>query len=205
MGNETPVGRSEALDARSHDPFAWAPTFSLSNRLRRLAWSVSWTLLARWTPPPLHKWRTFLLRGFGARMHWTAKVYGSAQIWDPANLEMAPYSTLGPGVICYSMSKVRIGTRAVVSQRAHLCCGSHDISSRTFQLFSRPIDVRANAWVCAEAFVGPGVTVGEGAVLAARSVTFSSLEAWNVYRGNPAYAIRQRPQFDCDNDQDASK
>ncbi|WP_218062782.1 acetyltransferase [Phaeobacter sp. B1627] len=186
---------TEPLDATKADPFAGAPTFSMRNRLERAAFAFVWLLLASWTPPPLRRWRLWILRRFGAQLASTANVYGSARIWLPRNLTMAPHSTLGPGVQCYCMAPIRIGCHVVVSQRAHLCCGTHDILDARFQLRVRPIEIGDDAWICAETFVGPGVKVGAGAVLAARAATFIDLDDWTVYRGNPATAVKARQQF----------
>lgn len=185
-----------AAGIQNETPLDGRPTFSLSHRLRRAFWALAWTLLAAWTPPPLHRWRGIVLRAFGAKLHPTARVYGSVRIWDPTKLEMGPHSSLGPGVTCYSIATVSIGHHVVVSQGAHLCCGSHDIWSPSFRLIAKPVEIRPNAWICAEAFVGPGTVVGEGAVLAARSVAFDDLEAWKVYRGNPAVQVKDRPRFE---------
>ncbi len=81
---------------------------------------------------------------------------------------------------------------AIVSQRAHLCTAGHDIDQASFPLTAAPIHIAAYGWVAAEAFVGPGVHIGEGAVLGARSVSFRDLDAWAVYTGNPAKPVRQR-------------
>lgn len=178
-----------------NSPFDGAPSFSLRHRLLRLVWSVTWALLAAWTPPQLRRWRLFLLRVFGAKVHSSAQVYGSARVWYPPNLTMGARATLGRGVQCYCMAPIMVGAYAVVSQRAHLCTGTHDITNSFFQLQTRPINIGANAWICAEAFIGPGVTVGEGAVLAARAVTFGNLSDWIVYRGNPATKLKERQPF----------
>jgi putative colanic acid biosynthesis acetyltransferase WcaF len=151
-----------------------------------------WFVFASWTPPFMRAWRRFLLRLFGAKIDGTAIVYGSVKVWYPPNLEMAEHSCLGPRVNSYCMAKVRLEAHAVVSQGAHLCTGTHDIDNPYFQLTTKPITVEARAWVAAEAFVGPGVTVGEGAVLGARGVAFRDLEPWSVYAGNPARMIRKR-------------
>ncbi len=172
--------------------FRGAPSFPLSHRLHRAAWQVAWLLLARWTPPFMRPWRRLLLVLFGASVHPTANVYASAAIWYPPNLVMDAYASLGPGAICYAMDRIHIGERAVVSQRAHLCGGGHRIDDPGFSLFALPIDVGADVWIAAEAFVGPGVTVGRGAVLGARGVATRDLEPWTVYVGNPARPLRRR-------------
>jgi len=133
-----------------------------------------------------------LLRLFGAKLHPTANIYASTSIWYPPNLVMGPYATIGPRVVCYCMEMITIGERAVVSQGAHLCTGSHEIDDDSFQLFALPIEISKEAWIAADAFVGPGVRIGEGAVLGARGVTVKDLDAWTVYAGNPARALRKR-------------
>jgi putative colanic acid biosynthesis acetyltransferase WcaF len=168
-------------------------TFTLSNRLRRVVWLLVWTVLARWTPPPLHRWRIFLLNIFGARVASSAYVYASVSIWAPWNLEIKSFGTLGPKVRCYNIAPISVGRRAVVSQNSFLCTGTHNYADPAFPLTARPISIADRAWVCADAFVGPGVTIREGAVLAAAAVAFEDLNAWTVYVGNPAVVKRSRP------------
>lgn len=171
---------------------AGGPSFSLRNRLFRAVWLVSWALLAAWTPPPLHRWRRLVLMAFGAELDRSAKVYGSARVWYPPNLQMGPGAVLGPRVICYNMADVAIEEGAIVSQGAHLCCGTHEVDDAGFQLVARPILIASGAWIAAEAFVGPGVVVGYRAVLGARGVAFSDLAAGVIHVGNPARPLRAR-------------
>ncbi len=180
------------LDAERVNPLEGGPSFSFSNRLLRAAWNVCWALFASWTPPQMRGWRRFLLKLFGAQLGESSDVRGSARVWYPPHLHLHDRALLAERVICYNMAPITLGRAALVSQGAHLCAGSHDISSATFQLISSPIVIGAGAWIAAEAFVGPGVEVGEGAVLGARGVAFRSLDAWTVYGGNPAKALRSR-------------
>lgn len=180
------------LDAASSNPREGGPSFSLQHRIFRAVWGLTWALLGRWTPVPLHGWRRLLLKCFGANLHSTARVYPSARIWYPPHLHMGQHAVLGPDVICYCMDRITIGDFAIVSQGAHLCGGTHDPDDPHFQLVPKPITIGANAWIAAEAFVGPGVVVGEGAVLGARGVTVRNLAPWTIFAGNPAKAIRDR-------------
>jgi putative colanic acid biosynthesis acetyltransferase WcaF len=173
------------------NPFQ-GPSFSRRNRLIRLVWQIAWLLLFRPTPPPMHGWRCWLLRRFGARIAPSCHVYSDVDIWAPWNLQMAPHSCLGPRVICYSMAPVILGERAVVSQGVHLCTGSHDHESENFQLFARPIAIGADAWICAEVFLAPGVSIGEGAVIGARAVVTRDQPAWMVCAGNPCRPLKSR-------------
>jgi len=183
---------SAPLDASRSNPREGGPSFPLRHRLLRASWNLAWALLASWTPPVMHPWRRALLRLFGAKVHPTAGIYGSALIWYPPNLTMGPHSYLGPKSNCYCMAPISIGAYALTSQGAQLCAGTHDIDDPNFQLKTRPIIIGDHAWIAAEAFVGPGVTVGEGAVLGARGCAFRDLEPWTVYAGNPARLLRRR-------------
>jgi putative colanic acid biosynthesis acetyltransferase WcaF len=182
------------LDARLTNPREGGATFPFSHRIERFWWSLIWNALGIWTPAPFHAWRRLLAQLFGATIDKTAKIYPGVEIWYPRNLEMGPYSCLGPNVLCYSMDRIVLDAYALVSQRAHLCCGSHDVDSSVFQLFAKPIFIGREAWIAADAFVGPGVTVGDGAVLGACAVTMKDLDAWIIYIGNPARPLRRRLQ-----------
>jgi putative colanic acid biosynthesis acetyltransferase WcaF len=181
-----------ALDASKSRPLEGGPSFGFGQRAYRVLWNVTWLLLAAWTPPPLHGWRRLLLKLFGAKVAPTSAIYGSARIWNPSNFEIGAHACVGPRVIVYSMARITFGDYALASQGAHICAGTHDIEDQHFQLKARPIAIGARSWIAAEAFVGLGVTVGEGAVLGARGCTFKDLDPWTVYVGNPARAIKPR-------------
>jgi putative colanic acid biosynthesis acetyltransferase WcaF len=164
----------------------------LGTQLERIAFRAVWLALARFTPPQLHAWRCALLRLFGAKVGKRVRVYGSAHIWLPRNLALGDGAWLGPGAVIYNQGAISIGPETTVSQRAFLCASTHSVSDPGFALVLRPIALGRGCWVAAEAFVGPGVTMGDGAVLAARGALFEDAEAMGIYRGNPAMQIGQR-------------
>lgn len=168
-------------------------SFSLGNRAMRLLWGVVWLFLFRPSPRPLHAWRALLLRLFGAKVGRNVHVYPGVRVWAPWSLEIGDDTGIGSGVNLYSMAPIRIGKRCVISQGAHLCCGSHDYSTPHFQLTAQVIDIGDQVWVCAEAFIGPGVKVLEGSVIGARAVLMrSTAAAWHVWSGNPAVMGKRR-------------
>ncbi len=165
---------------------------SMKNRVARLAWRIVYALLFRPSPRVLFGWRRFLLRMFGAKMGKATIVYPSVRIWAPWNLEMADYACLAFDVECYCIDKVKLGRRATVSQYSMLCTASHDLTSAETPLVTGPIAMGDDSWVFAKAFVGPGVTMGPGAVAAACSVVVKDVEDWTVVAGNPAKPISKR-------------
>ena len=173
--------------------YKYIDTISKRNKLARLAWNTVWWLLFRTTPRwCLNSWRIFLLKIFGAKIGVGSKVSPSCFVWAPWNLEMGDYSALGDGVDCYSMDRISIGSKVAVSQRTFLCTGTHDISSLLRPLVTKPINIGDHAWVCAEAFIAPGVTIGKGAVIGARSVVTKDVSEWIVVAGNPAAFVKNR-------------
>jgi len=183
---------TDILDAKATQPLRGGPCFSLKHRIQRLIWNLVWALFASWTPPPLHRYRIFLLQLFGAKVDRTAHVYGSARIWLPRNLTMDAHSCLGPKVTCYCMANVHLEPYAIVSQGAHLCTGMHDVDDPNFQLITKPIKLCSHSWVAAEAFIGPGVIIAARSVIGARAVVFKNTEINMIYIGNPAQPLRIR-------------
>lgn len=167
--------------------------FSSSNKLGRIGWGICYCILFRPFGSGFFRgWRNFVLRAFGAKLSAHVNVYASAKIWAPWNLEMGENACLGPRVNCYNQGKICIGTNSVVSQDSYLCASSHDISDSKHALILKPIVIEDQVWVAADAFIGPGVTVNQGAVVGARSAVFKDVEAWTVVGGNPAKFIKKR-------------
>lgn len=170
---------------------------STGNKLMRLLWRTVWVLLFRPSPRMFHGWRRFLLKLFGAQLGNGTFVYPSVQIWAPWNLQMGDHSCLSHFVDCYCVDKVVLGRYATVSQYSHLCTASHDYNKADMPLVTAPIAIGDYGWVTADVFVGPGVTVGVGAVVAARSTVTRDVPPWTVVAGAPAKPIglRDRQPF----------
>jgi putative colanic acid biosynthesis acetyltransferase WcaF len=99
---------------------------------------------------------------------------------------------LGPEVDCYNVEFIQIGDHTTASQKAYLCAASHDITKSDNPLITAPIRIEDQAWIAADCFIGPGVTIGQGAVIAARAVVNKNVEPWTVVGGNPASFIKKR-------------
>lgn len=171
------------------------PCFSLSNRLARALWNGVWFVFCRFSPRPLHGWRAFWLRLFGARLGPGVHIYPGVKIWAPWNLEVGQETGIGEGVNLYNMDRIVLGERVVISQGTHLCTGTHDYEDPRFPLRTAPIRIGNHAWVAAEVFIHPGVVVEEGAVVGARSVVTHHLPAWKVSAGHPCRPLKDRQRW----------
>jgi putative colanic acid biosynthesis acetyltransferase WcaF len=172
------------------EPSDYPSPHSRANQLMRILWRTVWLLAYRPSPKIFHGWRRLLLRTFGAKIAKNAYPHSSVKIWAPWNLEMGPLSCLGPDVDCYCVDRVVLGARATVSQYSFLCTATHDYHDPLMPLVTAPIVIGERAWVAADVFIGPGVTIGDGAVVGARSSVYRNVEPRTVVAGNPVRILK---------------
>ena len=162
---------------------------------REMVLRVLWLLgaaLFRMTPPRCFTVRRWLLRLFGATVGAEVNIDSSTRIYFPWNLTVGDWTAIGEHVLIYNLGQVSIGRRATISHGAHLCAGTHDYRRVDLPLRKPPIIIGDQVWICTEAYVGPGVSVHTGAVVAARAVVTRNVPAWSVVAGNPARVTRTR-------------
>ncbi len=163
-----------------------ASPWTYRQRIGMVLWEYVWLLLCGWTPKPFYKWRLFWLRVFGARVEGSPFVHQRARIHIPWNLSIGRNASLGDRTNVYNLDRITIGARSVVGQEVYLCTGTHDFSSPEVPLQTSPIVIQDDAFIGARAFVLPGVSIGEGAVVGACSVVTRDVAPRAVVKGNPA-------------------
>jgi putative colanic acid biosynthesis acetyltransferase WcaF len=156
-----------------------------------LWWLVQETLF-RWTPHPFDEMRAVLLRLFGAQVGKGVKIRPTARFYYPWHMEIGNRVWIGDEVNCYSLGRIVLEDQTVISHRTYLCTGSHDITDPHFGLIVRPIHIQSGVWVATECFIGPGVTIGTGTVVGARSSVFRNLPSWMICFGTPCLPVRPR-------------
>jgi putative colanic acid biosynthesis acetyltransferase WcaF len=165
--------------------------YSRREQLYRALWFFS-ELLLRLSPRPCFGWRCWVLRRFGARVGENVRVFPTTRILFPWKLRIGDWSALAEDTRVYNPGLIVIGARTTVSHGAHLCSGTHDHTQADLPLLRPPIKIGDQAWICTEAFIGPGVRVGAGAVVGARAVVNQVVPPWTVVAGNPARPIGLR-------------
>ncbi len=163
----------------------------------RPAWQVQlWWLVQAWlfrpSPQFLYGWRRWLLRLFGAKVGKGVLLRPTCQITYPWKVTLGDHAWIGDEVVLYSLGPIQIGPHAVVSQRSYICTGSHDYLSPRFDIFYQPIVIEAECWLATDVYVAPGVRIGRGTVVGARSSVFGDLPAGKICVGSPARAVRDR-------------
>lgn len=172
------------------------PSFSFYNRVYRVIWGIVCFLVFRYTPNYLFSWRGFILSLFGAKIGKGVHIYPKVRIWAPYNIEIGNQSGIANDVNLYSQGKIKIGERSIVSQGSYICTGTHDYSKRGHPLVCYDIMIGNNVWIAAEVFVHPGITIGDGAVIGARSVVTRDISEWTVCAGNPCVFLKYRRFID---------
>lgn len=175
-----------AVEARHVSPY------SVKEKIARILWALVQATIFRFSFHTWNRWRIFLLNTFGASVDNTCVIRRTLRVECPWNLTLGSNSCLGDQVIAYCLGKITIGNCVSISQHAHLCAGSHDYTQQQMPLTRDPITIHDDVWIAADAFVGPTVVIGEGAILGARAVAMKSLDAWTIYVGNPAQPVKSR-------------
>ena len=171
---------------------SFVSSFPVRNRAARFIWNIIYATLYRPSPRVCFLWRVFLLRCFGARIGRACRIYPRSRIWAPWNLTCGDYAMIADDVIIYNQAPITIEEACVISQGAHLCTGTHNYSDPGFKLIARPIKIERHAWICAEAFILPDITVGEHSVVGARSVVTRNVPPHMVCAGNPCRPIKKK-------------
>lgn len=165
--------------------------WSKKELLGRVTWRVV-GLFFSYSPRPFWVWRVLLLRLMGADIGKHVRIHPSAKISIPWNIALGDYSAIGHDVKIYALGKIRIGTRTTVSQGAHLCAGTHNYKDPQMQLIKSPISIGNDVWICADAFVNPGITIGNRAIVGARGVVTKNIKDNQIVGGNPARTLKHR-------------
>lgn len=166
--------------------------YPLNEYLRRFAWNLVQATLIRFSPGRAMRWRRFWLRLFGAKVGKLAGIRPTTRIIHPWLLTLEDYAMLGDGVTVYNLGHVTVGEHTVVSQNVHLCAGTHDYTKPDLPLIRSFINLGRGVWVCADAFIGPGVTIGDNTVVGARAVVVKDVGPDIVVAGNPAKPVKPR-------------
>ena len=157
-------------------------------------WWVVYSFLFKPSPQIMYGWRRFLLRCFGAKVGKKAILRPSVQITYPWKVKIGDYSWIGDDVVLYSLGEIEIGSNSVISQRGYLCTGSHDYSSKNFEINAQKIIIGSKCWLATDVYVAPSVSIGDGTVVGARSSVFKSLPSNKICFGSPAKPVKDRIQ-----------
>ena len=154
-------------------------------------WLIQATLF-RQSPQVLYGFRRWLLRCFGAHVGRRALIRPSVTVTYPWKVRIGDYSQIGDHVVIYSFADISIGNSTVVSQNCYLCAGTHDFRSVSFDIKASPIVLEDEVWLAADVFVAPGITIGRGTVVGARSSVFKDLPELMICTGSPARPVGPR-------------
>jgi putative colanic acid biosynthesis acetyltransferase WcaF len=155
-------------------------------------WWIVQSVFINLSPQFMYSWRRFILRSFGADIGKGVLLRPTVHVQYPWKLSIGDYSWIGNDVVLYNLGEIKIGCNAVISQKAYLCTGTHDYQSVNFDIEAKPIIIEDECWLATDVFIAPGVTIGKGTVVGARSSVFTSLPAGKICFGTPAKIVSNR-------------
>jgi putative colanic acid biosynthesis acetyltransferase WcaF len=154
-------------------------------------WVVQATLFS-WSPQFLYAWRVFLLRLFGAKIGRNVKIRSTVKITYPWKVKIGDYSWIGDDCMLYSLGDITIGSHVAIAHKVYLNTGGHEYNKKTFDIFFKPLVIEDQCWITTDVYVAPGVTIGKGTIVSARSTVLKDLPAGKICVGTPAIPIKDR-------------
>ncbi|MFP5470304.1 MAG: WcaF family extracellular polysaccharide biosynthesis acetyltransferase [Bacteroidia bacterium] len=162
------------------------------SKLKITLWYVCNALFLRCSLQPFSFVKIFFLRLFGAKIGEGVVIKPSINVKYPWKLTIGNYVWIGENVWIDNLDEVVIGNHVCISQGALLLCGNHNYKKSTFDLLIGKIILEDGVWIGAQAVVCGGITCASHSMLSVSSVTAKNLEAYSIYRGNPAEKVGAR-------------
>jgi putative colanic acid biosynthesis acetyltransferase WcaF len=124
--------------------------------------------------------RPVFLRFFGASVGRKVLIRRGARVHFPWNLEIGDNCWIGEEVWFINHEKITLGSDVCISQRSIICSGGHDYQSISLEYSHKPIVIKNGAWVCLDAKILPGVSIGECSVVSAGEIVRTTLPDYSM-------------------------
>lgn len=162
-----------------------------SKYIVQLWWIVNATLF-KWSPQFLFGWRRFLLRLFGAEIGKDVLIRSTVKITYPWKLKVGDYTWIGDDCVLYNLGEISIGKHVAIAHKVYFNTGGHKYDKVTFDIFSKPITIEDECWLTNDVYLAPGIHIGKGTIVGARSSVLKSLPEAKICVGTPALPIKDR-------------
>lgn len=145
----------------------------------------------------INKIKALFLTINGAKIGKRVVFYPDVWIAPGRNLVLKDDVDLALGVLITTSGGVEIGARTLVGYRTQIISANHNIPIGKGMIFGSGHDktkvtIGCDVWIGANSIILPGVTIGEGAVIAAGSVVNKDVEPYTIVGGIPAKKIKDR-------------
>lgn len=142
---------------------------------------------------PFHILRIIILnRFFFAKINYNVGIYYGVEIRHPWKLRIGKSSIIGHNTLLDARKGLFIGQNVNISSEAMIWTLHHDYNSPTFEAIGDSVIINDYVWICSRAIILPGVTIGQGAVIAAGSVVTKNVKPYSIVGGVPATIIGER-------------
>jgi acetyltransferase-like isoleucine patch superfamily enzyme len=137
------------------------------------------------------------LKANGARIGKRPMFYPGVWITPGRHLVVGDDVDFAQGVLVTTGGGVEIGDRALIGYRVQILSVNHAVPAGRGRIFDaghepRSVRIGSDVWIGANAIVMPGITIGDGAVVAGGAVVTKPVEPYAIVGGNPARLIRYR-------------
>ncbi|HVM92275.1 MAG TPA: acyltransferase [Terriglobales bacterium] len=142
---------------------------------------------------PGRYFRGSLYRMFGVKLAWGARIApGCWVLGGPSRISVGEGSVINRGVVLDGRFPLTIGENVSISIQTIILTLEHDLSAADFRAVGAPVVIGDRAFIGARAIVLPGITIGEGAAVAAGGVVSRDVPPYAIVAGVPARVIGSR-------------
>jgi putative colanic acid biosynthesis acetyltransferase WcaF len=167
-------------------------SFRGQSKVKVQIWWIVQDTLFRWSPQVLFGWRNWLLRLFGAKIGKHVNIRSTVRVTYPWKLSIGDHVWIGDDCVLYNLGEITIGNNVALAHKVYLNTGGHDYQKTTFDIFSKPVVLEDQCWLTNDVYIAPGVTIGKGTIIAARSSVLTSMPEGKICAGTPAKPIKDR-------------
>jgi len=172
--------------------FSVPKTFRGKSKITVQLWWIVQSTIFSWSPQVLYGWRRFLLRLFGAKIGKKALIRSTVKVTYPWNISIGDYTWIGDDCVLYSLGRIDIGSHVAVAHKVYFNTGGHDYDQITFDIYAKDLVIEDECWITNDVYLAPGITIGRGTVIGARSTVLKSIPSGKVCVGSPARVLKDR-------------
>ncbi|HTE25954.1 WcaF family extracellular polysaccharide biosynthesis acetyltransferase [Flavitalea sp.] len=167
-------------------------TFRGGSKVKVQLWWIVQDTIFRLSPQVLFKWRAFLLRLFGAQIGKNVNIRPSVKVTYPWKLTVGDNTWIGDDCVLYNLGQITIGNHVALAHKVYVNTGGHEYHKSTFDIFQKPVVIEDQCWITNDVYIAPGVTIGKGSIIAARSSVLKDMPEGKICAGTPAKPIKDR-------------
>jgi len=166
---------------------------NIKKHLKGCRQGIVWWLSTVLIPSlPSKNLRYYGYKFLGMQLADNVKFYAGTHVRNCRGISIEDGVNIGPKVLLDGRMGLHIGKCAVIAYEAIIWTLNHDYNDENFKGKGAPVEIGAYSWICSRSIILPGLTIGEGAVVASGAIVTKDVPPYSIVAGIPAKIIGKR-------------